>query len=155
MAINKQPVFTSIPILRSLTFDAPINETSYDLGAINSSSGPQTIFEATDTSGTLIERITVSATGDKINTNVSAKLIYLCIFDYTANSWSLYATAAMPATAVSETVPNPKVEWVFTGGLLIPATWKLGIAVSTNYSTTAQYGDKISVTLEGSSYTAL
>lgn len=147
-AINKQPVFTSTPILVSKTFDPVINTKSYDL----SSNIPTIVFDSIDSNGTLIERVTVSAAGDTQYSEVSRKLVYLCIYD-TTNGWSLYKTAVMPAATVSDTAPNPEIEWVFTGGILLPFSYQLGILASVNYSVNNRYADYLAVTVEGSSYT--
>jgi hypothetical protein len=72
MAINKQPIFTTSPILAADTIDPPVvNGFAWRLDDLI----PVTIFEATDSYGTLIERITVTSTGDLSNTSVTAKLI--------------------------------------------------------------------------------
>jgi hypothetical protein len=151
--MNRQPVFTDIPILVSKTFDPPINIDSTNLGSLP----PTSIFTSTDVSGSLIERVTVSATCDTTyNYRTSNKLIYLCIYDNNSTTWSLYKTANMPYTAIdNSTTINPEIEWVFTGGLLLPNGFELGIAASTNKGSTGQFGDYLSVTVEGSSYTSV
>jgi hypothetical protein len=149
--MNRQPVFTDIPILVSKLFDPP---KSTDISSINSLP-PTEIFSATDVSGSLIERVTVSATGDTNNTTVNDKLIYLCVYDNTQGSWSLYKTSRLAAATISDTVPNPSIEWVFTGGILLPNNYKLGIAASRNNADTGQKGDFVAVTVEGSSYTSV
>ena len=148
MAINKQPVFTTAPILVT---------TIYNPDVVDILSVPATyltnnsrIFTSTDANGTLIERITVSCLGDPINnTLVSAKLVYLYLYDTTNDLWSLYDTATMPDTTVTNSTPNPEVEWVFTGGLILPTDFSIYIGTSVN----ARQADKFSVTLEGSTYT--
>lgn len=151
-ALNRQPVFTDIPILVSQTFDPPlVGSSGYAMGSIP----PASIFTSGDDFGSLIERITVSATGDLSNGIVSAKLIYLAIYDNNIGSWNLYKTAAMPYTEVSPTVPNPEVEWVFTGGILLPKNFQLGIAATENFNNSGRKGDILSVTVEGSSYTSV
>ena len=147
MAINKQPVFTDSPILTSQIVDPPINSNTVSINSLP----PSEIFISSDPFGSLIERVTISATGDTTNTTVNAKLIYLCIYDATLTNWSLYKTAAMSATTISDTVPTPEIEWVFTGGLLLPQSYKLGIAASINSG--AGGGDQLAITIEGSSYT--
>jgi hypothetical protein len=150
--MNRQPVFTDIPILVSKTFDPPINSDSTTINSLP----PTSIFVSTDVNGSLIERITVSATGDaNSNNNVNAKLIYLCIYDSNETKWSLYKTAAIPYTYVDNTTTNPEIEWVFTGGLLLPYNFELGIAASYNYNGSGELGDQLAVTVEGSSYTSV
>lgn len=149
MAINKQPVFTDIPILVSQTFDPIVNNSSHDMSGL----GITALYTSTDQFGTLIERITVSATGDTSNIMVTAKLIYLAIYDTIYVSWSIYKTAVMPAATIDPVTLNPEVEWVFTGGLLLPQNYAIAVLASTNRATTGQRGDQLAVTIEGSSYT--
>jgi hypothetical protein len=152
MAINKQPIFTAIPILAKDTIDPPIiNGNTWRLDDLP----PASIFTATDDYGTLIERITISSTGDLSNTTVTAKLVYLCIYsDNKLNqSWNMYKVAAIPATTVSATTPPPQIEWVFTGGLLLPDGYQLGLAATTNHDTTSEQGDFLTYVVEGSTYT--
>jgi len=145
--INKQPVFTNSPILVSRIVDPPINTGTVGITALP----PTTLFTSNDTFGSLIERVTVSATGDTTVTTVNAKLIYLCIYDDIQTSWSLYKTAAMPARTISDTTTNPEIEWVFTGGLLLPLNYRLGIAASVNSN--SGNANQLAITIEGSSYT--
>jgi hypothetical protein len=148
MAINKQPVFTTAPILVTTIYNPEVVDVTYDPSSYLTNNSR--IFDSTDANGTLIERITVSCLGDPINnTSVSAKLVYLYLYDITNDLWSLYKTATMPVTTVTNTTPNPEVEWVFTGGLLLPTSFTIYIGASVN-STPA---DKFTVTLEGSTYT--
>jgi len=151
MAINKQPVFTTAPILTTQMYDPDIVTQAASPGSYLTSTSR--VFNSSDSNGTLIERITVSSTGDLTNTTVTAKLIYLYLYDSNAATWSLYKTSAMPATAVSTTVPNAEIEWVFTGGLLLPANFYVYVGASTNNSNTGEKGDSLSVTVEGSTYT--
>ena len=134
MAINKQPVFTTAPILKTKIYDPDIITGANAPGSYFLTNN-SLIFTSTDDNGTLVERITVSSTGD--------------------TSWSLYKTAAMPATTVSDTTPNAEIEWVFTGGLVLPDNFEIYIGASTNQNATSQRGDNLSVTLEGSTYTAI
>ena len=150
-APSRQPVFTDIPILVSTTLDPIINSSSTDIGSL----GVTALFTATDTNGTLIERITVSATGDTSHTTVTAKLIYLAVYDTNTGQWNVYKTAAMPAATIDPATPNPEIEWVFTGGLLLPESFEIAVLASTNQTSTGQQGDKLAVTIEGSSYTAV
>ena len=148
---NRQPIFTQAPILQVITFDPIIINDNYQPG----NTTPTLIYSGQSAEGDLIDRITVSATGDTSNTSVSAKLIYLYIKWYNNDSpvWSLYKTAAMPATTVSNTQPNPEIEWTFTGGLVINQYDEICIGSSVNYDTNSYYGDYISVTIEGGRYT--
>jgi len=152
MPLNKQPIFTISPILAIDTIDPPIvNGFAWRLDNLS----PTTILETTDSYGTLIERITVTSTGDLTNTAVAAKLIYLCIYTPTKNNsnWNIYKVAAMPAVTVTATTPTPQVEWVFTGGIILPTNHKLGLAATTNAATTFENGDYLSYIVEGSTYT--
>lgn len=148
MAINKQPVFTTAPILVTTIYNPSVVSELNNPGSYLNTS----IFDSTDANGTLIERITVSCLGDPITApSVSAKLVYLYLYDINNTVWSLYKTATMPATTVTNTTPNPEVEWAFTGGLILPADFSVYIGTSVS----SVSGDRFAVTLEGSTYTQL
>lgn len=153
MAINKQPVFTTAPILKTTILNPTVVTNVYDPASYLTNS--DIIFQSTDASGSLVERITISSTGDLTNTTVTAKLVYIYLLDVNAATYSLYKTAAIPATTVSDTTPNPEIEWVFTGGILVPVDFKFLIGASTNSTNTGQLGDYLSITVEGSTYTAI
>jgi hypothetical protein len=145
--LNKQPIFTAAPVLVTTIYNPEVVDILYSPATYLTNNSR--IFNSTDTNGTLIERITVSCLGDPINnTSVAAKLVYLYLYDATSDLWSLYKTATMPTTTVTDTTPNPEVEWVFTGGLLLPTDFTIYIGTSV-VSTQA---DRFAVTLEGSTY---
>ena len=154
--INKQPIFTAKPIMTVKTFDPPIIlDNSKTVGG-DWSISPTKVYQTTSTYGDLIERITISATGDTTNTTVTAKLIYIYLYDAVGSKYSLYKTVAMPATTVSATTPNPEIELVFTGGLLLKPNEHgadaIYIGASNNANNSEQNGDNISVTIEGGTY---
>jgi hypothetical protein len=155
MAINKQPIFTATPILVSITVD-PVFAVNYNNAP--ALLPPTDIFVAEDSNGTLIERITVSAVGSTYSPNVTQKYVYLYIYDPTDYSyigndpmWTLYKSAYMPAATLEYPTLNPEIEWTFTGGLLLPRNYKLGIGASMN-AAEGQNGDSLAITIEGSSY---
>jgi hypothetical protein len=151
--INKQPIFTAKPIMTVKTFDPPIILDNNKTVAGDWSTSPTKVYQTTSTYGDLIERITISATGDTTNTTVTAKLIYIYLYDAVGGRHSLYKTVAMPATTVSATTPNPEIELVFTGGLLLKSGEDaIYIGASDNADNTGQNGDNISVTIEGGTY---
>ena len=152
MAYNKQPIFTNVPILRSTIIDPPIITSNYDPAA----GSPTSIYSVSSTEGDLIDRITISATGDLTNNDVSAKLIYVYIRWDNGGSpvYSLYKTLAMPAATISHTTPNPEIELTFSGGLVLNTNDRIYVGASVNYSTNNYYGDYLSITIEGGSYTA-
>lgn len=152
---NRQPVFTQAPILNSISFDPPVINDNYRVSDGSFGTTPQLVYVGQSSEGDLIDRITISATGDLSNTTVNAKLVYVYLRWYNGASpiWSLYKTLAMPATTVSATTPNPELELVFTGGLIINQNDRIYIGASTNYSSTSQAGDYLSVTIEGGRYT--
>jgi len=146
---NRQPVFTQAPILQASTFDPIIISDNYQPG----NTTPTLVYTGQSQEGDLIDRIIISATGDISNTTVTAKLVYVYIKQNSTSTWSLYKTLAMPGTTVSATTPNPELELVFTGGLIINQSDRIYIGASTNQITTGQYGDYLSVTIEGGRYT--
>ena len=147
--LNKQPIFTSTPVLVSKIIDA-----SRFVDAIYhpSSVPPYQIFTSNDQYGTLIERITVSTCGDLNNTLISEKFVYLFIYDPNIDDWTLYKSAYIPAITINATTLNHEIEWTFTGGLLLPQNFGLGIGASENYNNSTNFGDYLAITIEGSSY---
>jgi hypothetical protein len=79
----------------------------------------------------------------------------LCIYTPIKGSknWNIYKVAAMPAITVTATTPTPQIEWVFTGGIILPTNYKLGLVATTNVDTTGQNGNYLSYIVEGSTYT--
>ena len=148
---NRQPIFTQAPILQTKTFDPVIITDNFQPGATT----PTLVYTGQSAEGDLIDRITISATGDLTNVGVSAKLVYVYIKWYNAGSpfWSLYKTLAMPAATISHTTPNPELELTFTGGLVLNLNDEISIGASANYGSASQYGDYLSVTIEGGRYT--
>jgi len=152
--LNKQPVFTSTPILVSQTVDVQrFHYGIYNPNSAGPGGAPTILFEAADDYGTLIERITVSTCGDLSNTIISEKFVHLFIEDNDIGKWSLYKSAYIPAITINATTLNHEIEWTFAGGLLLPKNFKLGMGASNNYANSGQRGDYLSITIEGSSYT--
>ena len=152
MPTNKQPLFAGTVRMITNTFDPP---TIYDHYNTNNtwSQNPTPVYTAASGNGDIVDRITISATGDlNTNTTVTAKLIYIYLFCNNTGLYSLYKTLAMPAATISATTPNPELELVFTGGLLLNSSDIIYIGASTNASTTGHNGDYISVTVEGGTY---
>jgi hypothetical protein len=113
---------------------------------------PLPVFTATDDYGTLIERITVSACATILEPEVSEKYIYLFIYDTMVSGWNLYKSAYMPAVNIALPTLNPEIEWIFTGGLLLPDGYKIGFGASENNGNSGYKGDYLAITIEGSSY---
>lgn len=150
MGVNLQPIFAKNPILITTIIDPAIananqNPNSFFVGSSQ-------VFVASDNYGTLINKITISSTGDTTNTTVTGKLIYIYINQY-GSSPSLYKTVAMPATTISNTTPNPSIV-IETNGLVMNVSDRIYIAASANFSTAASYGDYLAITIEGGSYGA-
>jgi hypothetical protein len=146
---NKQPIFTATPVLVTRRFQTG------DFGSLNvndiSSNLPLTIFEATATEGTLLERLTIRALADVANLpTVSQKLVYVWVYTDVYSAWSIYDVIQFASTSVTTTTPPPYAQLTFTGGLILKVNDKIAI----NQSTFGNNGDGLSVTLEGSTYTA-
>lgn len=145
---NKQPIFVGTPVLVAKTFDPVINTNSTDIDSLN----PTEIYVATADEGTLIERITVTATVDASNTNFTEKFIYICVYDSrNTPSWSLYATDYIGNIMTK----NPYVVFNIEGGLVLLDGQKLGLLASTNENTTTFPGDRVAVVVEGGTYAAV
>lgn len=150
---NRQPVFTQAPIMQVTSFDPPIINENWKTSDGTFATTPQSVYQGQSPEGDLIDRMTISATADTYYTTVTAKLVYVYLKQDSTTTWSLYKTLAMPATTVSATTPNPELELVFTGGLVINQNDRIYIGASTGYSITGQFGDYLSVTIEGGRYT--
>ena len=146
---NKQPVFTDIPIFRTgiIVYDV---FSTFDA---TNCSGAISIFTAEDEKGTLIERITLTATSDYISKNVSSKLIYLVGYSDTTSKSSILKIIDWTATTVDDGVPPPSTEFVFTGGLLLQNNDQLLLAqMASGGELPSASGDGIAWVIEGSSY---
>ena len=149
MSVNRQPVFTQSPILVTKVINPTVANANYTPSSffnVNS-----LIYTAASNEGTAINKITISATGDTTNTTVTAKLVYVYLQQY-GSSTIVYKTAAMPAATISNTVVNPSIE-LNTSGLILNNNDAIYIAASVNYGTNTSYGDYLSITIEGGSYT--
>ena len=149
MAVNKQPIFTATPVLVTRRFET----SSFAALNVNDIAGnlPLTILQSTATEGTLLERLTIRALADVANlSTVSQKLVYVWVYTNEYTAWSIYDVIQFASTSVTTTTPPPYAQLVFTGGLILNADDKIAI----NQSSFANNGDGLSVTLEGSTYTA-
>jgi hypothetical protein len=148
--INKQPVFTDQIIL---------SVYSGDVERCTANGGPEptpiTIYTTSDSNGSLIERITITATGDTVNyPNVLPKLVYMYLYDPNTGIWALYKTGTLADTTVTNTQPNPTIEWVFNGGILLPQSAAIGFLASiTSFEGTR--ADRLAIVIEGSSYSQI
>jgi hypothetical protein len=147
---NRQPIFTQIPILVTKIFNPAIANSNYTPSTFFN--GDSLIYTAIAAEGTLVNKITISATGDTTNTTVSAKLVYVYLYQDSTTSYSLYKTSAMPAATISDTVVNPSIE-LNTSGLVLNVDDAIYVASSVNYATNTSYGDYLSITIEGGAYT--
>jgi hypothetical protein len=148
--INKQPIFTAIPLLITDQFDPQVPTTLKNPGI----DGYTVIYEDTSTYGSLITKVTVCSTG-LIGDNVTTKVIYLGIRDKNTAVASLYQSKVMTGiSGLTSTDIVPYVTFEFGGGLVMNRGngTILVIAASTNRSTTGEAGDQISIIVEGGTY---
>lgn len=155
MAINKQPIFTSTPILKC-------NIAGYsDFGAFDPSAADTnsvTMFTATAAEGTLIERITITPMGT-YNTsynNVAEKVIFLLVRDDSTSKTSILKTKKWSSVDLnSQFIELPYWEITFQGGLLLENGDSILVnQVISNGSSPSGDGDGLTWTVEGSTYTA-
>jgi hypothetical protein len=148
---NKQPLFTSRPILVSLQFDPEIPTTLRNPGIDNRT----TIYTDETSNGSLITRITVNSTA-LIGDNVTTKVIYIGVSDPDNTIYSLYASKVMTGiSGLTSTDVVPYVEFTFGNGLVTKQGSRIVIAASTDQETTGERGDAISVIVEGGTYDAI
>ena len=151
MAQNKQPLFTSQPILVSKQFDPQIADVFTNPGMNKFTQ----IYTDETTNGTLITRITVNATA-YIGDTVTTKVIYIGVYDPDNTAYSLYASKIMTGIAgLTATDVVPYVEFTFGNGLVTRNGAEIVIAASTNRNATTEVGDEISVIVEGGTYDAV
>lgn len=145
---NKQPLFTSIPILYPLTFDPYIP----DFLTPRMGNNVNVIYGDPSSNGTLITRITVTATaipGDV----VTDKIIYIGIRN--GGDPHLYTSKLMTGVnPMGATDLPPYVEFTFGNGLVTAPGSEIVLQASTNNATTMK-ADQISVIVEGGTYDAI
>jgi hypothetical protein len=146
---NKQPLFTNTPILVTDQFDPQANISFTNPGWNKST----VIYEDTSTYGSLITKVTVTATAG-VGDIVTTKIIYLGIGDATSGTISTYQSKVMTGITLTSSDQVPYVVFDFGGGLVmnINTGYKLYLAASTNSATTGRSGDEVNVVIEGGIY---
>jgi hypothetical protein len=157
MPANKQPVYPYASQNYIGLLDPPLNDQySSDPNSLGNliASGSIFLSDTVGSNGSIVYRIRLLSTGDSSTSpTVTAKLVYVFVGDPTGTpNLALYKTFAMPAATISNTVPNPELELYFPKGLLIPPTYGIYVAASTNYATTSEYGDNLYYTVEAGDY---
>jgi len=148
--LNKQPIFTAVPLLITSQFDLLIPTSLRGPGMDDST----VIYTDETTYGSLITKVTVVSTG-LVGDNVTTKVIYLGIRDASSGYTSLYQSKIMTGiNGLTTTDIVPYVTFTFDGGLVMNPNNgnQLRIAASTNWNTTGENGDQISVIVEGGKY---
>jgi hypothetical protein len=147
MAINRQPLFTANPILEFSQFDP---EIPTDLHNTNRGTA---VYTDNSTHGSLITKITVNspaALGDRVTT----KRIYLMITDKNTANYNILDSRLMTGISNSAEVTDipPSVVFEFPTGLITSPDTILGIAATTNRTTSGFDGDRVVVIVEGGTY---
>jgi hypothetical protein len=155
MGINKQPIFTGTPILTCGSESAG-NFSSFNPTNVTNTS--ISIFTATATEGTLIERITISPMGT-YNTsynNISEKVVFLIVRDDSESQASILKTKKWSSVDLnSQFIELPYWEITFQGGLLLENGDSILInQVLNDGQPPAGDGDGLMWIVEGSTYTA-
>jgi len=138
---NHRPVFSKKPKL----FSGFVN--SVGICTINSGT-PSNQYEicTCDTSaGWILDRLKVVLSAEPSETT-SDMIFYLCVYNPDLSSWYVYDTVEVNSVTVSQTVSPPKFEYIFSGGLILPESWRFGI--SRSYDSGNSY-DNFYFTLEG------
>ena len=148
--LNKQPIFTATPILATKQFEPPVLTSLRNPGMKEGTE----VYSDTTSYGSLITKVTVVSTG-LVGDNVTTKVIYLGIRDASSGYTSLYQSKIMTGiNGLTTTDIVPYVTFTFDGGLVMNPNNgnQLRIAASTNWNTTGENGDEISVIVEGGKY---
>jgi hypothetical protein len=145
--INKQPIFTAIPIIQVFGGDLILNR-----GNTSQVSDENVTAIYTDQSsyGTLIRKITVTADG-KIGGQINSKRIDLYI---STGKFYLYKSGFMTGlpNVTQQEDEIPTVVFDFPDGLIIPPGRALGLTTTLNNATSGGGGDLVSVVVEGGTY---
>jgi hypothetical protein len=148
--INKQPIFTAIPIIevfggdlilrRSITSEVPDDDVT-------------PIYIDQSSYGTLIRKITVTADG-QIGKQINSKRIYLYISSRINSNFFLYKSGFMTGlpSATQQEDEIPTVVFDFPDGLIIPPGTVLGLTTTFNSGDSNSNGDLVSVVVEGGTY---
>lgn len=148
-----QPVFTLSPINAfSGMAIIPLNNSSFDPLSISNLSSQGMIHTSSYDEGNYVYRIRLIAMADTTNQAVTAKQVYVFIGNPGISKYALYRTLAMPEVAVSATVKPPELELYFPDGLLIPKSYGIYVAASTNYTITSRVGDGLYFNVEAGTY---
>lgn len=139
---NKQPLFTSAPIIYNETGDPPL----LNLDSFATSN----LYQTTEI--TRIDRITVNLPVNATYTQWATKDVYVVIYNYTNGYFTIYEKAEIAGGTYSEGSALPSITWTFEGGILLPSNYGIGVQASQNYTTTSKKGDYLSVTIEGGTF---
>ena len=157
MAVNKQPIFTATPILTC----GRATYTEFNAGTFNPTDAAtysKTIFTASSTEGTLIERITISpmVSPNGAVSTITNKILYLLVKDYNEDRTSILKTKEWQSfDMASEFNEIPYWEIIFQGGLLLENNDSILInQIRSNGEYPDAGGDGITWVVEGSTYTA-
>jgi hypothetical protein len=147
---NKQPIFTSTPILYTNIYNPDLFDPSTPSSGTN-------YYQTAET--TLIDRVTVQipATTEAGNDESvwSSKTIFMIINDTITSTYSIYQREDVAGGTWSAGTNIPSIVWNFEGGLVVPASTRISIQASANVGKNGHFGDKLSVTIEGGTYTAV
>jgi hypothetical protein len=145
--LNKQPIFTSTPILSVTSGDLIQNRSD-----TNVTDGATVIYRDMSTYGSSITKITVNANA-RLEDSITPKRIDLYISIDGGTTYSLFASKFMTGVAVIETSSTiPSVVFEFPNGLITPTGTYLGLTTTNNYDNTDKIGDLVSVVVEGGTY---
>jgi hypothetical protein len=148
--INKQPIFTAIPIIGTFGGNLILNEGN----TTQVSPGETTvIYQDTSTYGTLVRRITVTANG-QIGRQINSKRIDLYLLPPGNGKFYLYKSDYMiglqTTTRPEDTIPT--VIFDFPDGLITSPGTEIGLTTTLNGNVSGSQGDFVSVILEGGTY---
>ena len=149
MPLNKQPIFTAIPILNCIEFDPVIPTTLYQTDDVTA------IYIDISTYGSLITRITVNSPLRESGDSSTTKRIYLMVSDSISTTrFNLFNSKLMEGVnSYNPLITDPpSVVFEFPTGLITSPSTTLAIASTTNQATTNRAGDRVTVIIEGGTY---
>jgi hypothetical protein len=147
--VNRQPIFTAIPILVSIGTDIEKNtDDTYNTTKCT------VIYTDSSTYGSLITKITVRANANTgIPAVVSAKRVDLYIsLDSDTDRYGLYQSIYIRETSITPSVEVPSAVFQFPDGLIVKPGKKLALSATETFTGSDDVGDYVSVIVEGGTY---
>jgi hypothetical protein len=139
MAINRQPIFTAIPILISLGILPTQNQNN-----TYNTSNVTNIYTDNSTYGSMITKITINTNG-KIGETPPSQRIDLYVYDVIGDKHNCLTSKYITAdVAITQETPIPSAIFEFTEGLILPPGGQIALS--------STVPSQVSIIIEGGTY---